>query len=102
MYVPGWVKVNANNAPVERELDEKASGEPASEARAWGAPSLFTHVTVVPVFTVRVEGSKAKFLIVTEFPPPPVAGDAVVADGAVEELHPADRQEMINKAEQMR
>jgi len=34
-----------------------------------GALSWFVQVTAVPVFTVMVEGSKAKFLIVIAFPP---------------------------------
>lgn len=70
---------------MESESDVKAAGEPASDARAWGVPSLFTHVTVEPVFTVRVEGSNAKFLIATDVPPAAEAGGAVVAEGAGEE-----------------
>ena len=70
---------------MESVSDENAAGEPASETRAWGTPSLFTHVTTVPVFTVRMEGSNAKFLIMTEFPPPAGAGGAVVAVGVGEE-----------------
>ena len=46
------------------------------------APSWFIHVTTVPVFTVRVAGSNAKFLIVIESPPVVEAGDTVVAVGA--------------------
>jgi len=45
-----------------------------------GAPSWFTHVTTVPVFTVRVEGSNAKFLIAIVSPPPVEAGGAAGAD----------------------
>ena len=44
-----------------------------SEAIACGTASWFAHVTSVPAFTVSVEGSNAKFLIVIVFPP--VVGD---------------------------
>jgi hypothetical protein len=81
---------------VESESDEKALGEPASEAMAWGVPSLFTHVTAVPAFTVRREGSNAKFLIAIVFPPVE-AGGAVVADGVGEELQPAAIQKKITR-----
>ena len=80
MYVPGWVNVNGKDAPVESESDEKAAGEPASETIVCEAPSWFTHVTTVPVFTVSEDGSNAKFLIEIEFPPVE-AGVVVVAGG---------------------
>jgi hypothetical protein len=90
--------VNVNDAPGESVSDKKAAGEPVSEARAWGAWSLFTHVTTVPAFTVRAGGSNAKFLMVIELPPPANAGGVVVAEGAGNELHPAAIQEMITSA----
>jgi hypothetical protein len=82
---------------VESGSDEKAAGEPASDAIAWGGLSLFVHVTTVPVFTVRIEGSNAKFLIVIVFPPPDDAGGAVVVAGAGLELQPAIMQARIRK-----
>jgi hypothetical protein len=42
--------------------------------------SWFTHVTTVPVFTVRVDGLNAKFFIVIVVPPPVGAGVDAVAD----------------------
>jgi hypothetical protein len=39
-------------------------------------------VTTVPVFTVREEGSNAKFFIDMEFPPPVEAGGAAGVTGA--------------------
>jgi hypothetical protein len=69
------MKVNVKDTPVKIVSEEKAAGAPAPEAMAWGAPSLFTLVTTVPVFTVR-EGSDAKFLIVNIFPLPDEAGGA--------------------------
>lgn len=48
-----------------------------------GVASWLIHVTTVPVFTVSVDGSNAKFLIVIEFTPDVevgvAAGVAVVA-----------------------
>jgi hypothetical protein len=85
---------------VESESDEKAAGEPASEAMVWGAPSLFVHVTVVPVFTVREEGSNAKFLIEIVFPPPVEAGGAAGVDGAGPEEQPATVQARITRTVQ--
>jgi hypothetical protein len=82
MYVPGWMNVNLYDAPVDSESDEKIVGEPVSETTICGAPSWFTHVTIVPVFTVSGVGSNAKFLIVIEFPPPVEACGAAVAAGA--------------------
>jgi hypothetical protein len=74
---------------VESESEEKAAGEPVSETTVWEAPSWFTHVTTVPVFTVSGEGSNAKFLIAMVFPPP-VEGDCgVVAGGVWLEEQPA-------------
>ena len=52
-----------------------------SETMVCEAPSWFTHVTIVPVFTVSEDGSNAKFLIVIEFPPPVEVGVVVVAGG---------------------
>ena len=50
---------------MESEPDENATGEPGSEAIVCGAVSRLTHVTVVPVFTISVEGLNAKSLILT-------------------------------------
>jgi hypothetical protein len=63
----------------------------------WGAPSLFIHVTVVPIFTVSVEGSNAKFLIVIVFPPPGEAGGAAEVAGAWPEEQPAAVQASIKR-----
>lgn len=59
------------------------------------APSLFTHVTVMPVFTVRVGGLNAKFLIVIVFPPPDEADGVAGVDGAGLEEQPAAMQAKI-------
>jgi hypothetical protein len=100
MYVPGWVKVKEKDAPGESGSEENAAGEPASETMVCVAPSLFTHMTPVPVFTVRVGGSNAKFLRVIEFPSPVEAGGVIVAEGAGEEEQPAAMQANITTAEQ--
>jgi hypothetical protein len=97
VYVPGWVNVNAKDAPVESESDEKGAGEPVSETMVCGAPSWFTHVTTVPVFAVSEDGSNAKFLIVMEFPPVG-AGVVVVAGGVWLEVQPATMQARITRA----
>jgi hypothetical protein len=97
MYVPGWVNVKEKDAPGESGSEENAAGEPASETIVCVAPSLFTHVTPVPVFTVRVGGSNAKFLIEIVFPPPVAAGGVVVAEGAGEEEQPAAMQANITR-----
>ena len=55
---------------MESESDEKATGEPGSEAIVCGAGSRLTHVTVVPVFTISVEGPNAKSLILMVDAPP--------------------------------
>ena len=55
---------------MESEPDENATGEPGSEAILCGAVSRLTHVTVVPVFTISVEGLNAKSLILTVDAPP--------------------------------
>lgn len=55
-------------------------------------------MTTVPVFTVRVEGSNAKFLIAIAFPPPGDTGGATGARGASEEEQPAPMQAMITRA----
>jgi hypothetical protein len=81
VYAPGWVNVNEKEAPVESESEEKAVWEPVSEMIVCGAPSWFTQVTIVPVFTVSGEGSNAKFLIAMEFPPPVETGGIAVAGG---------------------
>jgi hypothetical protein len=52
-----------------------------SETIVCGVASWFTHVTTVPVFTVRVDGSNAKFFIVIVVPPPVGAGVDAVAEG---------------------
>jgi hypothetical protein len=51
-----------------------------SETIVCGVASWFTHVTTVPVFTVRIEGSNAKFFIVIVVPPPVEAGGEAGAD----------------------
>lgn len=48
----------------------------------WGDPSWFIHVITEPLFTVREEGSNAKFLIAMEFPPMVEAGGAAGEAGA--------------------
>lgn len=98
MYVPGWVNVKEKDAPGESGSEENAAGEPASETMECVAPSLFTHVTPVPVFTVRVEGSNAKFLIEIVFPPPAAAGVAAGDAGAGLEEQPAAMQATITRA----
>ena len=50
-----------------------------SEATVCGATSSFTHAISVLVFTVRVDGANAKFLIVIVAPPP---GEGDDVDGA--------------------
>ena len=50
---------------MESEPDENATGEPGSEAIVCGAESRLTHVTVVPVFTISVEGLNVKSFILT-------------------------------------
>jgi hypothetical protein len=50
---------------------------PASATMVWDAGSLFIHVTVVPVFTVRSAGLNAKPEIVTVLTPPGGAGVAI-------------------------
>jgi len=82
------------NPPVANGSDEKDAGEPVSETIAWVAPSLFTHVTVVPVFTVSAEGTNAKFLIEMVFPPAE-AGVPAGATGGWEEEQPAAKQARI-------
>lgn len=77
--------------------EEKATGDPASEASWCGELSSLVQVTVVPAFTVSVDGLKAKFLIAMVFPPE--AGVCVAAAegaGPVEEEQPADRQARIS------
>jgi hypothetical protein len=96
VYVPGWVKVNEKDAPVASGSEEKDTGEPVSDAMAWVGLSLFIQVTVVPVFTVRVEGSNAKFLIVIVIPPVG-AGCGVAADGAGEVEQPAAMHARITR-----
>jgi hypothetical protein len=54
-------------------------------------------VTAVPLFTVNEEGSKAKFLMTTEFPPAAEVVGGAVAGGVWEEEHPAAMQEMIKR-----
>jgi hypothetical protein len=54
-------------------------------------------VTTVPVFTVRVDGSNAKFFIVIVVPPRGVAVGEAGADGVWEEEQPADIQVRIKR-----
>jgi hypothetical protein len=90
------VNVNEYDAPVANGSDENDAGEPVSETIVWEAPSLFTHVTVVPVFTVSAEGSNAKFLIEMVFPPVE-AGVPAGAPGGLEEEQPAAIQARIKR-----
>jgi hypothetical protein len=83
---------------LESESEEKAAGEPGSETIVCTAPSWFTHVTAVPVFTVSTEGSNAKFLIAIEFPPSIEAGVAAGVESVWEEEQPATVHDMITKA----
>lgn len=95
MYVPGWVKVNVKEAPVESESDTIETGEPVSETIVWGALSWFVQVTVVPLFTVSGVGTNAKFLIAIVFSPPVAAGDATVAGAVWGDVQPATVQARI-------
>jgi hypothetical protein len=52
---------------------------------------------MVPLFTVSEEGSKAKFLMVTVFPPVVEVVGAAVAGGACDEEHPAAILETIKR-----
>jgi hypothetical protein len=98
VYVPGWANVNVYDAPVESESEENAVGEPESETMVCGAESWLVHLTTAPVFTVRADGSNAKFLIVIVFPPPfDACGTAGVAGAGLDE-QPATMQEMITRA----
>jgi hypothetical protein len=99
------VKVKVKDAPFARVSDEMTAGAPASETMVWGALSLFTHVTVEPAFTVRLEGSNAKFLIAMVFPPPEEAvagagGAGAGGAGAGPEEQPAVMQARITRAMQ--
>ena len=60
-----------------------ATGAPASDTISCDVPSSLVQVTVVPAFTVRVPGLKAKFRIVIAFPADG-AGVAPAAGGADE------------------
>jgi len=59
------VKVKLKLLPGERSPELNA---PWSAVTVWVTVSLFVQVTFVPVFTVRLAGLKAKFMIVTLFP----------------------------------
>jgi hypothetical protein len=52
---------------------------------------------MVPLFIVSEEGSKAKFLMVTVFPPVVEVVGAAVAGGACDEEHPAAILETIKR-----
>jgi hypothetical protein len=81
--VPALVNVKLKLFPGERSPESNA---PWSAVTVWVIESLFVQVTFVPVFTVRLAGLKAKFIIVTLLPLPlGVLVDAVVgvAVGAV-------------------
>jgi len=99
VYVPGRVKVKEKEAPAGSVSEENAAGDPSSETMVCVVPSLFTHVTPVPVLTVRAGGSNAKFLIEMVFPPPVDAGGVVPAEGEGEEEQPAAMQAMITRTE---
>ena len=102
VYIPGRVKVKEKEAPDESGSEVNAAGEPASETIVCGAPSLFIHVTSVPVFTVRAGGSNAKFLIEMVFPPPAETGGVAAAEGAGGEEQPAAMQAMITRTVQVK
>jgi hypothetical protein len=81
--VPALVNVKLKLFPGERSPELNA---PWSAVTVWVTESLFVQVTFVPVFTMRLAGLKAKFIIVTLVPLPlGVLVDAVVgvAVGAV-------------------
>ena len=59
------MKVKLKLFPGERSPELKA---PWSAVTVWVTVSLFVQVNFVPVFTVRVSGLKAKFMIETLFP----------------------------------
>jgi hypothetical protein len=59
------VNVKLKLFPGERSPESKA---PWLAVTVWVTVSLFIQVTFMPVFTVRVTGLKAKFIIVTLFP----------------------------------
>jgi len=54
-------------------------------------------VTTVPVFTVRVDGVNAKFLMVIVFSPPDATVVAAGVDGTGLELQPAVMQAKITR-----
>jgi hypothetical protein len=54
-------------------------------------------LTTVPLFTVSEEGSNAKFLMTTVFPPAAEDVGAAVAGGVWYEEHPAAMQETIKR-----
>jgi hypothetical protein len=64
---------------------------PASATMVWDAGSLFVHVTVDPVLTVRSAGLNAKPEIVTAFPPPDGAGVAAAGAAGAGEEQPAEK-----------
>ena len=62
-----------------------------------GVASWLIHVTTVPVFTVSVDGSNAKFLIVIAFPPPVEVVGATVVVAVWGEEQPATMQARIKR-----
>lgn len=82
---------------MESVSEEKAAGALASEAMVWGAPSLFTQVTTVPAFTVRGEGSNAKFLIVIMVPLPDEAGGVAGGAGVWDRRNPLPLSLLLGK-----
>ena len=87
---------------MESGSDAKAAGAAASDAIVWRAPSLFIHVTAVPVLTVRTEGLNARLLIVITFPPPDEAGVTEGGAGAGLVEQPAVKQATITRTIQAR
>ena len=59
------VNVKLKLFPGERSPELNA---PWSAVTVWVTESLFVQVTFVPVFTMRLAGLKAKFIILTLFP----------------------------------
>ena len=87
------MKVNEYEAPLFRESEVNATGDPESEAIVCATPSWFIHVTADPDLTVSVAGLNAKFLIMIGFATGAETGViAVGAAGLWYDEQPADRQ----------
>lgn len=96
--MPGWVKVNWKDAPFASVGDVNDKGAPESVTTVCDAPSSFTQATVVPAFTVNVEGLNAKsFRVIVSGSPVPegLVGAGVTEPGLNE--HPAQQQAKISR-----